>query len=178
MLCKTKHVFVAFTKAIFIWPLQVCNALAGDSQNMDTAMPPMPCKNTWGAFTLALMHMSNGGGGPNQWLNALNLRDNAIATSCPANLPTLVKRPLSGSSLMTGHLKAIHLRLSTLEDQMNWGLTHTIVPPQTTLHFEHDPRTPGNDVLSSQIVRGPFPSLNNTYVHQLQCIVAKRHHAH
>lgn len=68
--------------------------------------------------------------------------------------------------------------LSTPEYQLNWDLTYTVVSHRTTLHFEYDPRTPGNDVLSSHIARVQFPNMNNTNAHHSQSTAVKGPRAH
>lgn len=50
-------------------------------------------------------HHVKGGAGPRHWLNALNSREIEFDSTCPAELPKLIKIPLQGSSLMTESLK-------------------------------------------------------------------------
>lgn len=90
----------------------------------------------------------------------------------------MVNISLQGRNLMAENLKETSKIYCTPEYQLNWDLKYTVVPTRTTLHFDHYPRTPGNDVLSSQIVRVQFPNMNNTYVHQPQSNVAKGPRAH
>lgn len=74
---------------------------------------------------------------------------------------------------MADYLKARYRISFTPEYQLDWDLKYAVVPNRTTLHFEHCPRAPGHDVLSSHIARLQFPNLNNTYVHHPQGHVAK-----
>lgn len=104
-----------------------------------------------------------GGAGPKQWVAALKRRGEALEKQCPIVFPELVKEPLYGICLVNVNIRVKWKMRLGPADQLNWDMVYALKPDLNCLRFGYVPRPPGNRTLRTEMPRGRFPTIHNTY---------------